>query len=579
MTLDLVTLAVLKGRLEQVVDEMDATLFRSAFNPVIAEAHDASHGIYDAHSGDTLVQGKSGLPIFVGVMAFGVRAVIDKAGARDGLHEGDVWIFNDPYAGGTHMNDFRLVKPVFHDGSLFCFLASVGHWHDIGGNVPGNYNPVATESFQEAVLIPPVLLFAEGVFRQDIVDILSANSRQPRSVYGDLNGQINALELGERRIHALIDEYGRATITEAFASLRARAARMMRAQIADLPDGTVHVEDFLDNDGITDAPLRVALDLTIAGEQLTFDFTGSSPACQGPVNISRPTTIAACYVALKHIFHDTPANAGVLEPIDFRIADDSFLAATAPRPVAGYTETILRIIDVIFQAMAKIAPKRAVACAYGTINALSLAGHRADGSRWVMFSFFGGGHGAHAGGDGLNHGNAPISTATIPPFEILEAAYPVRFTRWALRSDSGGAGTTRGGLGAIYEMTLLEQEADVFLYGDRGKFAPRGIVGGGDAATNRFFYETADGEKSPAMVSKITGVHLTRGQKIRLETPGGGGYGDPFRRPAEAVLHDVELGFVSRERAASGYGVVISDGNRIDSSETDRLRMGHEKNG
>ena len=190
--MDTVTLAILKGRLEQIADEMDATLFRSAFNPIIAEAHDASHGIYDGQTGETLIQGKSGLPIFVGVMAFAVKAVIEKVSSGDRLKEGDVYIFNDPYDGGTHLSDFRLVKPIFRNGSVFCYIASVGHWHDVGGNVPGNYNPEATESFQEGILIPPVKLFKEGEINQDIVNILSANSRLTNSLYGDLNGQINA---------------------------------------------------------------------------------------------------------------------------------------------------------------------------------------------------------------------------------------------------------------------------------------------------------------------------------------------------------------------------------------------------
>lgn len=554
MSIDAVTLAILKGRLEQIADEMDATLFRSAFNPIIAEAHDASHGIYDAATGETMVQGKSGLPIFVGVMAFAVKAVIDKAAKSGGVHEGDVWIFNDPYDGGTHLSDFRLVKPVFRNGRVFCYLASVGHWHDVGGNVPGNYNPVATECFQEGMLIPPVKLFDKGVWRQDIVDILSANSRLPLSLYGDLNGQINALELGEKRFHALIDEYSDTTVADCLVELKARAAQMMRAQIASLPSGTVSAEDFLDNDGIVDEPLKIALDLSIDGDRMVMDFTRSSPACAGPVNISRPTTIAACYVALKHIFGDVPANAGVLEPVDFKISEDSLLSVKAPKPVGGYTETILRLIDVVFQAVAKIAPDEAMACAYGTINALSLAGHRANGQRWVMFSFFGGGHGAHGHGDGLNHGNAPISTATIPPLEILEAAYPVYFTQWALRTDSGGPGEHRGGLGAIYEIELLEEKADVFLFGERGKFPPRGVAGGGDAATNRFIYEQDDGPHEPPMVSKMIGIHLKKGQKVRLETPGGGGHGDPAKRAPEAIARDVRLGYVSAQAAAADYG-------------------------
>ena len=554
MSLDPVTLAILKGRLEQIADEMDATLFRSAFNPIIAEAHDASHGIYDAITGDTLVQGKSGLPIFVGVMAFAVKAVIEKV-ARDGnLSDGDVFIFNDPYEGGTHLSDFRLVKPIYRNGTVFCYLASVGHWHDVGGNVPGNYNPEATESFQEGMLIPPVKLFSAGVLNTDIVDILSSNSRLPNSLYGDLNGQINALDLGHQRLNDLLDQYGETDIQTALGLLKSRANRMMRDHLQALPNGTISVEDFLDNDGVHDVALKLAVDLSIDGERLTVDFSRSSQACAGPVNISRSTTIAATYVALKHIFTDVPANAGVLQPVEFIIPEDSFLSVKAPKPVGGYTETILRLIDVLFCAFEHIAPERVNGCAYGTINALSMAGYRSNGARWVMFSFFGGGHGGHPEGDGLNHGNAPISTATIPPLEILEAAYPVAFTQWALRPDSGGVGKHRGGLGAIYEIELLEESATVFLFGERGKFPPPGVVGGGAGAMNKFAYQSADEEtafpdKTPPLASKITGVKLRKGQRVRLETPGGGGYGNAQERPEELIRNDLAQGYVSGKKS------------------------------
>ena len=483
--LDPVTLAILKGRLEQIADEMDATLYRSAFNPIIAEARDACHGIYHAASGATLVQGTKGLPIFVGAMAFAVKAVIDKVGRDGGLAAGDTFLFNDPYAGGTHLNDFRLVRPIFRGDTLFCWLASAGHWLDIGGNVPGGYNPKATESFQEGTLFPPVKLVAGGRMNQDIVDILAANSRVPTSNWGDLNGQLNALDLGERRFRALLDEYGDDTVTGAFAALSDRAEALMRACIRGLPDGTYSFEDHLDNDGITDEPLLIALDLTIAGDAASLDFSRSSPPCQGPINIAYPTAVAACYVALKHVFTEVPANAGCLRPIAFVIPDTTMLAAKAPRPVAGYTETILRLIGVVFGAIAQADPARATAAPFGTINALSLAGHRADGSRWVMFSFFGGGLGGNPQSDGLSHANNPISTATIPPAEILEAAYPVMFTQWALRPDSAGAGTHRGGLGAVYEIEALA-DAEVALLGERGKYPPFGVAGGGAGALNRF---------------------------------------------------------------------------------------------
>ncbi len=562
--IDPVTLAVLNGRLEQIADEMDATLFRSAFNPIIAEAHDASHGLYDGKTGETLVQGKSGLPIFVGAMSFAVKAVIEKAEKDGDMCEGDVYIFNDPYDGGTHLSDFRLVKPIYRNGSVFCFIASVGHYHDVGGNVPGNYNPAATESFQEGVLIPPVKLYEKGKLRQDIIDIMLANSRLPGSLYGDLNGQINALELGLNRINELLDEYGDDVVLNVMSELRRRANKLMQSYIGELPDGVYEAVDWLDNDGIIDDPLKLVLKIRVARNQMTLDFSGSSPACLGPVNISRSTTIAACYVAMKHVFPEVPANSGVLDSIKFIIPEESILSVKAPRPVGGYTETILRLIDLVFQAMAEAAPELTNGCAYGTINALSLAGYREDGRRWVMFSFFGGGHGGHPKGDGLNHGNAPISTATIPPLEILEAAYPVMFRQWALRADSGGAGKNRGGLGAVYEIELLEKSAEGFIFGERAKHAPPGVLGGKSAALNKFYFEQSEGDLTPPMGSKMVGIQLINGQAVRLESPGGGGYGDPLMRSIDAVTEDIRLGYVTPENAQSEYGVALGPDGEID---------------
>lgn len=562
--IDPVTLAVLNGRLEQIADEMDATLFRSAFNPIIAEAHDASHGLYDGKTGETLVQGKSGLPIFVGAMSFAVKAVIEKAEKDGDMCEGDVYIFNDPYDGGTHLSDFRLVKPIYRNGSVFCFIASVGHYHDVGGNVPGNYNPAATESFQEGVLIPPVKLYEKGKLRQDIIDIMLANSRLPGSLYGDLNGQINALELGLNRINELLDEYGDDVVLNVMSELRRRANKLMQSYIGELPDGVYEAVDWLDNDGIIDDPLKLVLKIRVARNQMTLDFSGSSPACLGPVNISRSTTIAACYVAMKHVFPEVPANSGVLDSIKFIIPEESILSVKAPRPVGGYTETILRLIDLVFQAMAEAAPELTNGCAYGTINALSLAGYREDGRRWVMFSFFGGGHGGHPKGDGLNHGNAPISTATIPPLEILEAAYPVMFRQWALRADSGGAGKNRGGLGAVYEIELLEKSAEGFIFGERAKHAPPGVLGGKSAALNKFYFEQSEGDLTPPMGSKMVGIQLINGQAVRLESPGGGGYGDPLLRSIDAVTEDIRLGYITPENAQSEYGVALGPDGEID---------------
>ena len=553
--LDPVTLAVLKGRLEQIADEMDATLYRSAFNPIIAEAHDACHGLYDGQSGDTLVQGKSGLPVFVGAMAFAVRAAARVAQERGGMVAGDTWLFNDPYEGGTHANDFKLVRPFFRNGQLFCYLASAAHWHDVGGAVPGNYNPSATECWQEAVQIPPVRIVRQGQLDADVLAILRANTRLPDSLWGDLNGQLAALELGVKRLDGLLDEYGDALVLQAMGELRKRALVLMRAHIQNLPDGRYSFDDVLDNDGVKDELLTIALDMTVQGDRMTLDFSRTAKQCAGPVNISRATAVAACYVALKHVFPDVPANAGVLDAVDFVLPDGLVITAERPRPVGGYTETILRMIDVIFSATALADPKLAVAHAYGTINALSIAGHRTDaarqGQRWVMFSFFGGGHGGHSDADGLSHSNAPISTATIPPLEILEAAYPVRFTQWSLRPNSGGDGTHRGGLGAIYEIELLEESAEAFIFGERGKASPKGIAGGGNALPNVFSYQHNGEWHLPAMVSKMQGIHLKKGERVRLETPGGGGWGPATARNATARQHDQDLGYVSPSLATS----------------------------
>ena len=341
----------------------------------------------------------------------------------------------------------------------------------------------------------------------------------------------------------------------AFVALADRAAALMKAEVEALPDGDYAFEDYLDNDGVVDERLVIALDMKVRGGAMLLDFSRSSDACLGPINISRATTVAACYVALKHAFPDVPANAGVLRPIEFIIPDSSLLGVGPPRPVAGYTETILRLIGVIFGALGKAVPERATAAPFGTINALSLSGQRKDGTRWVMFSFFGGGLGGNPESDGLHHANNPISTATIPPAEILEAAYPVMFTQWALRPDSGGAGLHRGGVGAVYEIEALSPgTTEVALLGERGRVAPVGVTGGAPAARNTIAWQSAEGWNTPPMASKIVGVKIEAGQRVRLESPGGGGWGDPMQRPREAIARDIRLGFVSAECAARDYG-------------------------
>jgi N-methylhydantoinase B len=556
--IDPVTLAVIRGRLEQIVDEMDATLFRAAFSPVIAEARDGSHGIYHAETGETIAMGKGGLPVFIGAMSYATKAAIARARAEGGPREGDAYLLNDPYVGATHLNDIKIVKPFFRRGRVFCQLASVGHWADVGGSVAGNYNPTATDNLQEGIRIPPVKLIDQGRLRQDVVDILLANSRLPKYSYGDLNAQLGALDLGERRLAELLDEYGDDVVAVAMTEFSRRSAQQMRALIAALPDGTYSFEDHIDNDGITDATLKVALDLTIRGEEMTLDFSRSARACAGPMNVARSTTIAACFVALKHLFPEVPANGGCLEPIRFVIPDGTILSAEAPMPVSGYSENILRTIDVVFGTFAQLAPERANAGCFATINVLLLSGRRADKSSFILFTFFGGGLGGNPEGDGLSHGNAPIGMATIPPVEILEVAFPVCFTNWGLRQDSGGPGRHRGGLGSVYECELLADEADLVSFGERTKFPAFGILGGLSGAANRIRYDQDDGRHAPRLGGKLSGVKLKRGQRVRIESPGGGGYGPPRERSPAAIERDLRLELISRAAAERDYGVTIA---------------------
>lgn len=544
--MDPITLAVIKGRLEEIADEMDVTLYRAAFCPVIAEGHDACHGFYERNSGGTIIQGKNGLPIFVGSMQFAVKAVIDRVTKRGDLHEGDVYIFNDAYLGGTHLQDMKLVKPFFYEGEHLFYLAGTGHWMDVGGAVPGGFNATATEFFQEGFMVRPVKLKDKGVLNEDIIDILMTNSRLPKYAYGDLYAQLNALEVGEVRLRNLFNQYGKETVLNVMRELRTRSATLMRNEISKIPDGVYSYEDYLDNDGIDDVPLKISVTMTITGEEMQLDFSDSSPPCKGPLNIAYSTAVASCYVALKHLFPAAPANAGCFDPVKVIIPETTLLNVQPPRPVGGYLEVILRVISVIFGAMSKADAERAYAAPYGTVNCLAISGEKPNGDNYIMFMYYGGGLGGSARSDGLNHGSNPISTASITPLELVEAAYPLLFTEWSLRANSAGNGKHRGGLGANYEIEILNDEATCFFLGDRAKFAPFGVCGGESAALNKISFIRGKEVEIPPMLSKCVNVRLTQTQRVRIETPGGGGYGLPSDRSEAARRRDEENAYITR---------------------------------
>jgi N-methylhydantoinase B len=541
---DMLTLMVVKGALEQVVDETDATLHRSAISPAISEGHDCSHGIYHPRTGDTLVQGRLGLAIFVGAMQAAVKHVIAKY--PDGLAPGDAVIVNDPYISGTHMQDMVVVRPVYVDGELFCYLASDAHMVDIGGPIAGGFNASATSYFQEGVIVGPVHLARGDKLQEDVLSLLRSNCRLPDRYTADLLGQMHALQVAEERLGAVLERHGRATVWSVMEELSDRAEQVTRSHLSELPDGRYAAKDMMDNDGQDpDNVLTVAVEVEIRGEELTLDFSASSPTGKGPFNISLPTLEAASYVALKHLFPDVMANAGCMRPVTIVAPEGTVVNTLPPVPVGGYLDVTVRVMEVIFGAFAEAAPEISYAASYGSANPLAISGKMDDGSDFLLFTWFGGGLGGNAAGDGLVHGPGPVSGAPLQPVETLEATSGVTFLHYGIRPDSAGAGKYRGGMGSIYAMRLDTEEAVLSITGDRGKFPPFGIAGGGDAVLNEVEFQR-DGEVTkPALISKDTGHVLKRGDVVVIRSSGGGGYGDPAERDPAAAARDRELGYVT----------------------------------
>jgi N-methylhydantoinase B len=556
--IDPLTLSVVRSGLEQVCNEMDLHLIRSALSPIISETNDCAHGIYDARTGETIAQGELGLPVFLANMQFSVAAVIARAQETGGFREGDVWILNDPYLGGTHLNDINLVVPVFVDGELFALLASTGHWMDIGGAGPGGWNPDAQEVHQEGLIIPPVRLYEDGRLNEPLVESIMANVRLPREMRGDLTAMSSAVRMGEGRLRELIDRHGRDEVRRCLTELIERSERQMRSHIEEIPDGTYAFTDHLDNDGIVDEPIAVAVTVTVAGSDMTIDFTGTSPAVRGPVNLGRSTTVSACYVALKHIFPDVPINGGTFRPARVHVPEKTLLAAEYPSPTSGYLEPTGRVLDVMFGALAQAIPERVPAAPFGTTGVVTVGGlHPERGTYYVGVFPYPGGYGGSAESDGLVHGNTPQSMANFVALEASEHRYPVRFAYFALREDSGGAGRHRGGSGTAYRIAT-HARCVVSILGDRADHLPFGLQGAGEAAPNSVRVIAGGEEWVPPMRTKLARRTLEAGDAVIVASPGGGGFGDPLERDVEAVERDLNLGYVSREAAERDHAAVIA---------------------
>lgn len=546
MSIDPITLSVIQAGLQQVCDEMDLSFSRAAFSPVIAEANDRSDGIYAAEDGALIAQGTGGLPVFVGTMQYSTRKLIEMiaAGTVAKPKPDDIYIVNDPYLGGTHLMDVRFARPFYRKGEIYCWLSNTGHWPDTGGAVPGGFSASATSVEQEGLRLPPVRLFKKGVLDQEIYSIICSNIRVADQRIGDVKAQAAALMVGEDRLNALLDRYGDDVVKAAIAELRVRSDTQMQAFIEEIPDGNYSSTAWIDSDGVVNEPLEINLKIKKTRGHLQFDFSESSPPCMGPMNSVLATTLSSVYLAMRHIFPEVPISAGAFTPLEILQPKGTFLDAEYPRPVSGCAaEVSQRIAEAVFAALVEALPHRVTAAPAGTSGNFALGGFDPETGRdFVMYQLSGGGYGGNIDHDGLSNGCSTIGISKAPPVEIMEQNFPVLYHRYALREGSGGAGQHRGGLGLDYEVELRRGNARASFVMDHGRVGPQGALGGADGAVNEVEVWREGVKYIPEHLSKEQDIPLQAGDRVRVKTPGGGGYGPALERDLDLIKEDKRLG-------------------------------------
>jgi len=511
---------VFKNLFLSIAEEMGVTLRRTGFSPNIKERLDYSCAVYDAN-GDTIAQGDH-MPVHLGEMPLSVRAAID-AGPMD---RGDVVMLNDPFRGGTHLPDITLVSPVFIDSRRPDFyVANRAHHSDVGGMRPGSM-PVAREIFQEGLIIPPVRIVRRGRVVPDVLAMLLANVRTPAEREGDLTAQISANRVAEARLRDIVVRYGREQTMAYAIALQDYTERLMRAAIRTIPDGEYPFADALDDDGFNDAPVAIKVRLSIDGDRATIDFDGSDPQVEGSVNANFAMTWSACLYAFRCLIDgDVLYNAGIGRPLTVLAPEGLVVNARKPSAVAGgNVETSQRITDVVLGALGLALPDRLPAASQGTMNNVTLGGaNPATGQRFAYYETIGGGMGGRRGLPGLSGVHTHMSNTRNTPVEAIEHYLPVRIHRYGLRSASGGAGAWPGGEGIVREYEVLTNVSATIL-SERRRRSPYGVRGGAPGAPGRNTL-IRDGEERP-LPGKID-VDLRPGDRLRIETPGGGGYGAP----------------------------------------------------
>lgn len=531
---DPITITVLRGAFDQIAEEMDTVLAASAISPVIADAWDRASGIFHPTTGEVIAQGSTGLPIFIVVMQHTVQEVL-RSYPPETMKPGDVFIVNDPYRGGTHAMDVKFVKPLFKNDRILAIVANTGHWPDVGGMAPGGFTPVSTDVYQEGLRIPPLRLYDGGTLNTPLVEFMMANMRVAEDRRGDMAAQLNALDLGCKRLSELFDHYDEKLIFNAIDDLKARSEQLMRRHIEEIPDGSYHVQDWMDSDGVDPDPVLLDLVMTVAGSEITFDLSGSSSERRGPLNTPYSSTMSALMIGVKHVFPDVPINAGCFAPFRIIAPAGSMFNPLPPAPVScTTTETSQRLVGLTMEALALAVPDLVPAGSFCTGTNIGLGGNSPTRGRYATIFFFGGGYGAYPEQDGLTNGSALISASRNSSIEVLEHTVPILFTRYAIREGSAGDGCQRGGFGVEIDFSLRDGEAYLTLIGDRGRSGPPGAAGGEPGAPANHSFHVAGKEFQAEHLTKVDRLYLRPGDGVRLRTPGGGGYGDPSLRSAEA---------------------------------------------
>jgi N-methylhydantoinase B len=574
--LDPFTLEIIKDKLTAIADEMGAVLARASMSPIVYEVLDFACGVTDPH-GQVVAQ-TNGLTLFTGTFRPQVASVLQKYGHD--LHPGDVFMTNDPYRGGTHICDVCLAAPIFAGKELVGFGVSITHWIEIGGAMPGSIPPDATEIFQEGVLIPCVRVASGDRMQPELLDLIAANVRLPKVALGDLHAGTAAVRIADRGVVEIAERYGTAALTAAFESLFAHGEAQARRALTALPDGVYEASDVIDGDGISDDELPIRVRVTVRGDTMEVDFTGTSPASRGPVNCTRGALESACKTVFRAITDPQErSNEGCFRPFTIICPPGTIFTAEAPTPTGWYYEATAFATELVWKALAPAAPDRLGAGSYVSLCVSYVVGRDADGEVFVLAEPNDGGWGADAGADGASGLIATVDGDTYNfPVEVIESRFPLRVERYSFDEDAdagAGAGRNRGGRGIVREYRVLNGSGAVG-YGSMGGWRrrPWGLHGGGQGTNNYLEYVAGDETRRHGRVNRID---LQHGDLIRVVTGAGGGYGSPLEREPERVLADVQDGYLSAAEARDVYRVVLDDrAQTVDGAATTALRAEQE---